>query len=117
MRRLWSATPNFMPAHGDCRPSAGVLHYLIHMSAANVEFIHTGIEALDRDTAHLVQGRDNMVYVRPDVRTWGRHTICSRSPWFVPVDLTHALSHSAVFFHPTAEGQRELEREVLPAVR
>lgn len=109
--------PNFMPATGGCRPSAGILHYLIHMSPANVEFIHTAIEALDRDTAHMVQGHANMTYVRPDPRVWRRHTICSRSSWFVKVDLSHALSHSAVFFHPTAEGQRELEREVLPAAR
>jgi lysophospholipase L1-like esterase len=109
--------PNFMPATGGCRPSGGILHYLIHMPAANVEFIHTAIEALDRDTAHVVEGHSNMVYVRPDPRVWGRHTICSRSSWFVKVDLSHALTHSAVFFHPTAEGQRELEREVLPAAR
>jgi hypothetical protein len=58
-----------------------------------------------------------MAYVLPNQSIWRHHTICGHSPWFVRIDLKHALSHSAVFFHPTAEGQRELEREVLPAAR
>jgi lysophospholipase L1-like esterase len=109
--------PNFMPSSGDCHPAGGLLHWLLHMTSANVEFIHTGIAALNRDTEHIVQGRPNMAYVLPNESVWRHHTICGHSPWFVRVDLTHALSHSAVFFHPTAEGQRELEREVLPAAR
>jgi lysophospholipase L1-like esterase len=109
--------PNFMPTSGACHPAAGVLHWLVHLTSANVEFIHAGIAALNRDTEHIVQGRANMAYVLPKESVWRHHTICGHSPWFVRVDLSHALTHSAVFFHPTADGQRELEREVLPAAR
>jgi lysophospholipase L1-like esterase len=109
--------PNFMPTSGACRPAAGILHWLLKLSPANVEFIHTGVAALNRDTENLVQGRRNMAYVLPDESAWRQHTICGHSPWFVRVDLKNALSNAAVFFHPTAEGQRELEREVLPATR
>ena len=49
---------------------------------------------------------------------WSKHTICGHSPWFVKVDLKHALElHAMAFFHPTARGQRELEQEVLPVAR
>ena len=109
--------PNFMPTRGACHPAGGLLHWLLRISSPDVEFIHTAITALNRDTEHIVHGLPNMAYVLPNDAVWRHHTICGRTPWFVRIDLTHALSHSAVFFHPTAEGQRELEREVLPAAR
>jgi hypothetical protein len=87
--------PNFLPASGGCTPAAGILSWFVHLSAANVKFIHQGIGKLDGAIAQAVRDRSNMVFVRPDVAVWKKHTICSSSPWFVRVDLTHALAHSA----------------------
>jgi len=109
--------PNFMPATGACHPSAGILHYLVELSAADVEFIHGGIEQLDSEIQSLTAGRQGFVFVRPDAGVWSKHTICEnkRKSWFVPITLTDALSgHSVTFFHPTAEGQVELATEVKP---
>ena len=110
--------PNFLPGNGVCHPTAGVLHYLVGLSAANVKFLHSGIAKLDQILNDTVQGRPNVTYVQPKETVWARHTICSgRSSWFVKISLKDALKGRAVtFFHPTPDGQAELAKEIVDAI-
>ena len=110
--------PNFLPESGACHPTAGVLHYLVGLSAANVRFLHGGIAKLDQILDETVQGRSNVTYVPPKETVWAPHTICSgRSSWFVKISLKDALEgHAVTFFHPTPAGQAELAKEILDAI-
>jgi lysophospholipase L1-like esterase len=110
--------PNFLPDKGACHPTAGVLHYLLGLSAANVKFLHDGIAELDQLLGDAAQGRTEVTYVRPDDAVWGPHTICSpHSSWFVKVNLNDAVQgHAVTFFHPTAAGQQELATEIRDAI-
>jgi lysophospholipase L1-like esterase len=115
--------PDFMPAGGTCNPTTMAIRTAAVLGRKNVTLPADAVVMMHKDILDLdaMIGADakaaGFSVAQIDQGLWSSHNICGGSSWFVKVNLTaHLFNLDVTFFHPTAQGQKELAKEVIIAL-